>query len=95
MKSCLIAFTFFSTACVAEVIQTDICIFGGTSGGVSAAVQAARMGKKVILADPGRHLGGMTSGGLSAVDIEAEHWSASLNQHIVGPSSSSSSDKDV
>ena len=27
------------------------------------------MGKTVVLAEPGRHLGGMTSGGLSAVDI--------------------------
>lgn len=46
-----------------------MCVYGGTSGGVAAAVQAARLGKKVILAEPGRHLGGMTSGGLSAVDI--------------------------
>src|SRR6185436_1022069 len=30
---------------------------------------AARMGKSVLIAEPGRHLGGMTSGGLSAVDI--------------------------
>jgi len=50
-------------------IQADICVYGGTSGGVAAAVQAARMGKSVILLEPGRHLGGMTSGGLSAVDI--------------------------
>lgn len=49
--------------------EADVCVYGGTSGGVVAAVQAARMGKAVILADPGRHLGGMTSGGLSAVDI--------------------------
>ena len=28
----------------------------------SAAVQAARLGKSVVLAEPGRHLGGMTSG---------------------------------
>jgi hypothetical protein len=27
------------------------------------------MGKRVILVEPGRHLGGMTAGGLSAVDI--------------------------
>src|SRR5205823_119531 len=40
-----------------------------TSGGVAAAVQAARMGKRVVIAEPGRHLGGMTAGGLSAVDI--------------------------
>jgi FAD dependent oxidoreductase len=49
--------------------RADVCVFGGTSGGVIAAVQAARMGKTVILAEPGSHLGGMTSGGLAAVDI--------------------------
>lgn len=58
-----------SSAAFADVHETDLCVFGGTSGGVSAAAQAARMGKKVILAEPGKHLGGMTSGGLSAVDI--------------------------
>ncbi|MCA9058226.1 MAG: FAD-dependent oxidoreductase, partial [Planctomycetaceae bacterium] len=47
----------------------DVCVYGGTSGGVSAAVQASRMGKRVVLIEPGGHLGGMTSGGLSAVDI--------------------------
>ena len=52
-----------------ERLEADICVYGGTSGGVIAAVQAARMGKRVILCEPGRHLGGMTSGGLSAVDI--------------------------
>jgi hypothetical protein len=46
-----------------------VCIYGGTSGGVIAALQVARMGRRVMIAEPGRHLGGMTSGGLSAVDI--------------------------
>ncbi len=58
-----------ATSASAAVHEADVCVFGGTSGGVSAAVQVARMGKTVILAEPGRHLGGMTSGGLSAVDI--------------------------
>jgi hypothetical protein len=53
----------------AKVIEADVCVYGGTSGGVAAAVQAARMGKRVVIAEPGRHLGGMTAGGLSAVDI--------------------------
>jgi hypothetical protein len=52
-----------------QVVQADVCVYGGTSGGVIAAVQAARLGKKAVIAEPGRHLGGMTSGGLSAVDI--------------------------
>src|SRR5262245_52513814 len=54
---------------MAEEIGADVCIFGGTSGGVCAAVQVARQGKRAVLLEPGRHLGGMTSGGLSAVDI--------------------------
>ncbi|QEF96400.1 Xanthan lyase precursor [Stieleria maiorica] len=53
----------------ATAVQADVCVYGGTSGGVVAAVQVARMGKRVVLVEPGRHLGGMTSGGLSAVDI--------------------------
>ena len=47
----------------------DIVVYGGTSGGVMAAVQAARMGKKVVLIEPGVHLGGLTSGGLGWVDV--------------------------
>ncbi|HEY1082019.1 MAG TPA: FAD-dependent oxidoreductase [Prosthecobacter sp.] len=57
------------SSAAAEAVEADVCIYGGTSGGVAAAVQAARMGKRVVIAEPGRHLGGMTSGGLSAVDI--------------------------
>lgn len=53
----------------AAALEADLCVYGGTSGGVVAAVQAARLGKTVLLLEPGRHLGGMTSGGLSAVDI--------------------------
>ncbi|HVY68437.1 MAG TPA: FAD-dependent oxidoreductase, partial [Verrucomicrobiae bacterium] len=53
----------------AESPASDVCVYGGTAGGVAAAVQAARQGKSVILIEPGRHLGGMTSGGLGQTDI--------------------------
>src|ERR1700722_13092576 len=83
MKSILFAFVFAWFLCTAaeapadspsqrpepRIIEADVCIYGGSSGGVAAAVQASRMGKQVVIAEPGRHLGGMTSGGLSAVDI--------------------------
>jgi hypothetical protein len=52
-----------------ETFQTDICIYGGTAAGVAAAIQAASMGKSAVLLEFGRHLGGMTSGGLGATDI--------------------------
>lgn len=53
----------------AEAIETDVCIYGGTAGGVAAGVQATRMGKTAVLVEFGDHLGGMTSGGLGATDI--------------------------
>jgi len=53
----------------AQKIVSDVCIYGGTSSGVVAAVQLARMGLKVVIAEFGRHLGGMTSSGLGATDI--------------------------
>jgi hypothetical protein len=51
------------------VIESDLCVFGGTSAGIAAAVQARRMGRTVVLVEPGRHLGGLTTGGLGATDI--------------------------
>lgn len=52
-----------------NIIEADVCIYGGTSAGVIAAYTAKKMGKKVLLIEPGRHLGGMTSGGLGYTDI--------------------------
>ncbi len=51
-----------------KIVDCDVCIYGATSGGVAAAVQAARHGLKVILLDPGHHIGGLSSGGLGATD---------------------------
>jgi len=65
----LLLATLCTSSISAATFEADVCVYGGTSGGVVAAVQATRMGKTVILLEPGRHLGGMTSGGLSAVDI--------------------------
>lgn len=49
--------------------EYDICIYGGTSSGIIAATAGARLGLKVVLIEPGRHLGGLSSGGLGATDI--------------------------
>lgn len=57
------------TACskVQEKV-TDIVIYGGTSAAVTAAVQAKKMGKSVIIVSPDIHLGGLSSGGLGWTD---------------------------
>jgi len=52
-----------------QEIPVDVCVYGGTSGGVVAAAQAARMGKTVALVVVGNHLGGMSSSGLGWTDI--------------------------
>ncbi|MFQ5733309.1 MAG: FAD-dependent oxidoreductase, partial [Planctomycetaceae bacterium] len=47
----------------------DVVVYGGTSAGVTAAAQSVKLGKSVVLIEPGKHIGGLTSGGLGATDI--------------------------
>ncbi len=49
-------------------VDTDVCVYGGTSGGVTAAVAAARLGKNVVLICVNNHVGGMTASGLGVTD---------------------------
>ena len=48
--------------------RADVAVFGATPAGVTAAVAAARAGRRVVLLEPGRFVGGMVSGGLSNTD---------------------------
>ena len=56
--------------------QADILVYGCTSGGITAAIQAKRMGKAVVMVCPERHLGGLTAGGLG--------WTDSGNKNVIG-----------
>src|SRR5271154_5818459 len=47
----------------------DLLVYGGTASGVMTAYAAAREGLRVVLLEPGVHLGGMVTGGLSATDL--------------------------
>lgn len=53
-------------------LDADICVYGGTSAGVAAAVQAARQGKSCVLISPDLHFGGLTSGGLGWTDLGSD-----------------------
>lgn len=44
----------------------DVLVYGATSGGVMAAVAAARAGAKVALLDTKARIGGMSTSGLSS-----------------------------
>ena len=51
------------------VHEADLVIYGGTSGGIAAAVQGVRMGLSVVIIEPSDRLGGLTTGGLGQTDI--------------------------
>ena len=54
----------------------DIVIYGGTSAAISAGVQAAKMGKSVVVVSPDERIGGLSSGGLG--------WTDSGNKKAIG-----------
>jgi hypothetical protein len=49
--------------------MSDVCVFRATGAGVAAAVAARESGAHVVLVEPGAHIGGMVSGGLSWTDV--------------------------
>ena len=74
-RTLLAASSFLALAvavCRAEParVEADVCIYGGTSAGVVAAVQVAKMGKSVVLVEAGQHVGGMSVEGLGGTDID-------------------------
>ena len=54
----------------------DLVVYGGTSAGVIAGIQAKQMGKSVVLVCPDIHLGGLSSGGLG--------WTDTGNKQAIG-----------
>jgi len=69
----LLFYSFFSCKnqgiTTREAKQHDIVIYGGTSAGIAAAIQASRMGNLVVLIEPTNRIGGLTTGGLGQTDI--------------------------
>lgn len=56
-----------------EKYAVDLCIYGATSAGVMAAVEAASRGLSVALLQPGKFIGGLTTGGLGETDFGKKH----------------------
>ena len=50
-------------------IAVDICVYGATSAGVVAAIQASRNSRSVVLVDCDQWVGGLTTSGLGATDV--------------------------
>lgn len=72
----LLSVMMLSLTALAAPRQSDLLIYGCTSGAITAAVQATRMGKSVVMVCPERHLGGLAAGGLG--------WTDSGNKAVIG-----------
>jgi hypothetical protein len=71
MTAILSSLSFLCAGCGSNPFHKtyDVCVYGGTSSGVIAAISAARSGCKVLLVEPTSHIGGLTTGGLGYTDI--------------------------
>ena len=61
-----------------EIPEYDVVIVGGTPGGITAAIGAARMGKTAVILDRTAHIGGLPSNGLGASDIHTRGGTGGL-----------------
>lgn len=52
-----------------RALQVDVCVYGATSAGVIAALQAHAQGQSVVLVDCDDWIGGLTTSGLGATDV--------------------------
>lgn len=72
MKKLIIIFLFFLSyfsLMASNNPAYDICIYGESASGVIAAIQGARMNKKVVLISKNNHVGGLVTSGLTATDM--------------------------
>lgn len=82
--------------------EYDVVVYGETASGVMAAIQSARMGKKVILISKNNHVGGMATSGLTATDMNrntlvggvAKEFYSNIYQYYLKPEAWRNQDRD-
>lgn len=72
----ILILTFLTNIFAQKNTDYDVVVYGGTSAGIASAIQTSRIGKSVVVIEPTKRLGGLTTGGLGQTDIG--------NKHIVG-----------
>lgn len=69
-----LALTMLAAKSPAAGLSYDVITYGGTPAGIAAAVHARRDGAKVLLIEPTRHVGGLSTSGINTA--ESEHMLA-------------------
>lgn len=77
LHHCAIPFLFLAAVsshgqgAPSQVVETyDVVVYGGTPGGITAAVSASREGASVVLLEQTRHVGGLSTSGLNRDELE-------------------------
>ena len=71
MKTILLSLALSLPLCASEKPH-DIVVYGGTSGGIIAAIQAAKSERSVVLVSPTSYLGGLTTSALGWTDLGSD-----------------------
>jgi hypothetical protein len=71
MKKILLSLALSLPLSAAEKAH-DIVVYGGTSGGIIAAIHAAKSQRSVVLVSPTPYLGGLTTSGLGWTDLGSD-----------------------
>lgn len=77
LHSLLIGFAFgLQSLHAQQTIHTEVLVIGGTTGGIAAGIQSARLGVQTLIVEQTPWLGGMlTAAGVSCTDGNDELWS--------------------
>ncbi len=70
----ILAWASFAAESPAAGLSYDVITYGGTPAGIAAAIHARRDGAKVLLIEPTRHVGGLSTSGINTA--ESEHMLA-------------------
>ncbi|RAV04152.1 FAD-dependent oxidoreductase [Paenibacillus sp. YN15] len=63
--------------------QCEVFVYGATPGGIGAAIAAARKGRRVVLAEPTGHIGGLMTSGLGRTDIDWPEASGAIYREFL------------
>jgi hypothetical protein len=70
LRFLFVAFLGFASGHCAAAGMADVCVYGGVPCGIASAIAAARQGVKVLLIEPTRHVGGLSTSGINTAETE-------------------------
>lgn len=83
MRRLILSVLSLLAACHLSGQEYDLVIVGGTPGGITAAIAAAREGKDCVILERTEHIGGLPVNGLGATDIGTRGATTGLFERFV------------